>query len=755
MRTRILAALFALSFTACEAVDSSDTTPVGNESIDSMETVSLGNVEQALSALPAASVVGRHADGVPFMIKGQLGTTGQSLRGVSASVAGQQVGAALGTIAPVFGLKASDLVVSRSSVDERGHTHIRYNQVRNGLQVVGRELIVHVDDKGQVYAANGSARGGGSLTAQARISAESAGVAALRETRGSRLSVESSRLVYYAPSQDGHAELAYETVVTGEGADLPIRDHVFVSATRGSILGRASDIHTALNRAVYSANNGTTLPGTLKRGEGAAATGDTHVDDNYNHLGTTYDCYKVNFNRDSYNNAGAQLKSTVHYSSSYVNAFWNGSQMVYGDGNGTDSGPLGKSLDVTVHELTHAVTSSESNLVYSNESGALNEGMSDIFSAYCEAWTKNWVTDAAVYMIGDDIWTPATPGDALRYMANPTQDGSSTDYYPERYTGTSDNGGVHWNSGIANLAFKLLSEGGTHPRGKTTTVVTGIGIQKAGAIFYKANTDLFTSSTTFAQAKTYTEQAAEALYGAASAEKLSTTNAWLAVGVGGGTTPPPGCTTPVTLSNGVAKTGIAVGTGAWSCDYTLTVPAGATNLKFDMSGGTGDADLYVRFGSAPTSTAYDCRPYKSGNAESCPITTAQAGTYYVKIYGYSAASGVNLVGSYSSGGGKVLTNGVESAQYSGAAASWNCWTLDVPAGKTSVVFAQAGKTGTTGDADLYVRFGSAPTTTTYNCRPYLGGNNESCTMNAPSAGTWYACSYGYSAYSAVTMKGTY
>ncbi|KFA88600.1 M4 family metallopeptidase, partial [Archangium violaceum] len=287
--------------------------------------------------------------------------------------------------------------------------------------------------------------------------------------------------------------------------------HVFVNALTGGIEMVSTDIHAAKNRAVYSANNGTSLPGTLKRSEGGAATGDSHVDENYNHLGTTYDCYSVNFGRDSYNGSGAQLRSTVHYSSNYTNAFWNGSQMVYGDSNGTQSAPLGKSLDVTVHELTHAVTSSESNLTYSNESGALNEGLSDIFGAYCESWSRGWVVDAAVWMVGDDVWTPNTPGDALRYMANPTQDGSSYDYYPTRYTGTSDNGGVHWNSGIANLAFKLLTTGGTHPRGVTTTNVTGIGIQKAGQIFYRANRDLMTASTTFAQAKTYTEQAATQL----------------------------------------------------------------------------------------------------------------------------------------------------------------------------------------------------------------------------------------------------
>ena len=563
--------------------------------------------------------------------------------------------------------------------------------------------------------------------------------------------MESTRLVYYAPEQGSRLELAYEVVVKGEGVDLPVADHVFVSATRGTTIGRASDIHSALNRAVYTGNNTTSLPGTLKRGEGAVATGDAHIDQNYDHLGTTYNCYKTNFNRDSYNNAGAQLKSTVHHSTNYVNAFWNGTQMVYGDGNNVDSGMLGKDLDVTVHELTHAVTDSESDLVYSNESGALNEGMSDIFAAYCESWTRAWATDADVWMIGEDIWTPATAGDALRYMANPTQDGSSTDYYPERYTGTSDNGGVHWNSGIANLAFKLLSTGGTHPRGKTTTNVTGIGVQKAGAIFYKANVDLMTASTNFAQAKTYTEQAATTLYGAGSPELASTTAAWTAVGVGGTTPPPTGCTTPITLSNGVAKTGISVATGAWTCDYTLVVPSGATGLKFDMSGGTGDADMYVKFGSSPTETSYDYRPYAGGNAESCPIATAQAGTYYVKLKGYSAASGVSLVGAFTSGGGTTPTLSV--LNISGASGSAQYWTLAATAGKAVTINIAPNAAGTTGDADLYVKFGSQPTDTVFDCRPYKSGSTESCTLTPTVSGTYHIMLRGYSAYTGVDLKG--
>jgi Zn-dependent metalloprotease len=612
VRTRFLAAaLLALPLAACE-VDNSQVAP-GAEKFDE-----LGDIRAALAALPSAEVAGQNDDGVPFMIKGRLGDS-----------------TSLAAIAPAFRLSATDLVVTRVSVDEQGNTHTRYAQTKNGLPVVGGELIIHKDSAGKVYAANSSARDGEVAPAKARISPEAAKAAALDSTVGSHIAAEGEpRLVYVRSETDNKLKLAYEVVVSGEGRDLPIRDHVFVSALDGSELNRTTDIHSAMNRAVYSGNNTTSLPGTLKRSEGGAATGDAHVDDNYTHLGTTYQCYSANFGRDSYNAAGAQLKSTVHHSTNYTNAFWNGSQMVYGDSDGVQSAPLGKSLDVTVHELTHAVTSSESNLTYSNESGALNEGMSDIFAAYCESWKLGWTVPASVWMIGDDVWTPGTAGDALRYMANPTQDGSSKDYYPTRYTGTSDNGGVHWNSGIANLAFKLLSTGGTHPRGVTTTNVVGIGIQQAGAIFYRANRDLFTASTTFAQAKTYTEQAASALgYSVA-----SVTQAWEAVGVG--------VAVPSTaLTNGVAITGIGGSTGSQKF-YHLDVPASKA-VTFTTSGGTGDVDLYVKFGAQPSTSSYDCRPYLSGNAETCNMAAkTTSGRYHVLLNAYSTYSSVSLKGAY-------------------------------------------------------------------------------------------------------------
>ena len=699
-----------------------------------------GDIQSSLSALKSARVLGVHADGIPDTVRGELGHVE---RGVGSLAVGQ-AGAlpALDAVAPVFRLSAKDLVLTRASTDEQGNQHLRFQQMKNGLKVQGGELLLHTRPDGTVYLANGSARDGVLLPAQPRLAAEAAKAAALGATEGSGLKAGAPQLMYLR-TEDGKLSLVYEVIVSGEGVDMPLRDRVYVDAQTGSVALRAPEIHSALNRRVHSANNGTTLPGTLKRSEGQAATGDAHVDMNYDMLGFTYNCYKTLFNRDSYDNAGATLTSTVHYSTNYVNAYWNSTQMVYGDGNGTDSIELGKDADVTVHELTHAVTERESNLTYSGQSGGLNEAMSDTFAAICESWQSGtWSTAAAIWMVGEDVWTPGTANDALRYMDDPVKDGVSKDWAPN-VTSSTD---VHYSSGVPNLAFALLSKGGTHPRGRSTVVVPALGVEKAARIWYKANTDLFSASTTFAQAKTWTQQAATDLgYDAATVDAVS--KAWEAVGVGIVVPPPP--TTP--LTNNVAVTNLSDSTGG-NKYFSLVVPSGQTSLKFTLSGGTGDADLYVKFGSAPDSATYDCRPYASGNAETCTITNIQAGTYYVMINAYAAYSGLSLTGSYSATPtGNVLVNGVPVTGLSGAASSSQTWTLDVPAGAT-VTFASSGGTG---DADLYVKFGSAPTTTAYDCRPYLSGNTESCTRTSATAGKYYIMLRGFSAYSGVTLKGQY
>jgi len=225
----------------------------------------------------------------------------------------------------------------------------------------------------------------------------------------------------------------------------------------------------------------------------------------------------------------------------------------------------------------------------------------------------------------------------------------------------------------------------------------------------------------------------------------------LAASCGGTTPPPPPPTGDDVLANGVAKTGLA---SSSELSFTMEVPAGATDLNFAMAGGTGDADLYVKFGSAPTSSSYDCRPYAGGNSESCPISTAQAGTYYVKVVAYSAFSGVNLTGSFTepSTGGGATGGSASVTDISVARRAWTYYTIDVPAGMATLDFTMSGGSG---DADMYIRRGAQPTSSTYDCRPYKSGNNEACSFTNPTADTWHIGVYGYSAASGVSLDVVY
>lgn len=203
------------------------------------------------------------------------------------------------------------------------------------------------------------------------------------------------------------------------------------------------------------------------------------------------------------------------------------------------------------------------------------------------------------------------------------------------------------------------------------------------------------------------------------------------------------------LEKGVAKTGLT-GTTNNEQVFTLEVPAGATGLSFTISGGSGDADLYVKFGSAPTTSSYDCRPYKEGNSETCTISNVQAGTYYVMIKAYSAYSGLSLLANYTADNGNP-NGSINQTNLSGATSSWNHFTIEINAGTTALNVTMSGGTG---DADLYVNRGSQPTTSTYTCRPYKNGNNESCAISNPQAGTWYVSVRGYANYSGITLKAT-
>lgn len=217
-------------------------------------------------------------------------------------------------------------------------------------------------------------------------------------------------------------------------------------------------------------------------------------------------------------------------------------------------------------------------------------------------------------------------------------------------------------------------------------------------------------------------------------------------------TPPPSNSDG--LQNGVPVTGIG-GARNSQTRYTVDIPANATNLRFNITGGSGDADLYVRYATAPTLSAFDCRPYINGNNETCNMSPVQTGTYHIMLVGYTNFAGVSLTVSYtepSNAAPPVANETISETGLTGSRGQWQHFTLEVPAGQTSL---RANISGGSGDADLYVRFGATPTTRSYNCRPYRNGNNETCNLSNPQAGTWYISLRGYTNYSGVNLNARY
>jgi vibriolysin len=753
-RQWIRGALLVATMAACQSGDPNEPKDTkGNE-----------DVVEALAALPEAEMLASSADGVAQIVQGDLGRVEashqDSLLGSDASLR-----EALPPILKAFRLENKDLKLRKVNVDEVGGRHYRYDQVFNGLPVVGGDLVVHVDVKGAITGINGTARGdiSPSLGGKA-VSVGAANASIENDSRWAGMTgrtIKESRTVYIQ-TQAGTLHKAYEQIVEGQRGQDPVIDKVYVDVETGLVLEHHPQIQHARNRNTYSANNGSSLPGTLKRTETQAPTTDVDVNAAHDGAGHTYDLYAAMWNRDGIDNAGMNMISTVHYQTNYCNAFWNNTQMAYGDGNSSQNcGPLARSIDVAAHEMTHGVTSRESNLTYSGESGGLNESLSDIWGAGVEAWvdagklsppTFSLAND--VFLIGDTVLPPF-----LRSMCDPVADGVSKDAW---YSGLGSID-VHYSSGPNNLVFCLMSKGGTHPRNATTINVPAIGMEKALRLMYKVNVDLATSSTNYATWRNLMVQAAQQLgYDQATQDAVACAYAAIKVGTAptscGGSPPPPPPPT-VVLTNGVAVTGIADSTAGTFKFFSLDVPAGQSTVKFEMTGGTGDADLYVKFGTAPTDTVYDCRPYLSGNTETCSFTPPSTGTYIVGIRTYAAYSGVSLKGTFSgtapSGCGTnndpVLANGV--GQLISGASSTNTYRCinDVPAGRTLTVKISGG----TGDADLYTQFNARPTTSSYLCRPYLSGNTETCTHSTTTLGDWTVMVRAFSAYSGTTVIASY
>lgn len=280
-------------------------------------------------------------------------------------------------------------------------------------------------------------------------------------------------------------------------------------------------------RTIHDARGGEDLPGDVVRAEGDPPTGDPAADEAHDGLGLTWQLWAQEYGRDSLDGAGMPLVATVHYAEQYDNAFWNGEQMVFGDGDGETFGRFTASLDVIGHELAHGVTEHTAGLLYRGQSGALNEHVSDVFGVLVKQRHLDQSADEADWLIGAELLLPGVQGRALRSMAAP---GTAYDdprlgrdpqpAHMDDFVRTSDdNGGVHINSGIPNKAFHLAA-----------TAIGGPAWQAPGLIWRDVLLGDISADCDFATFAALTVAAAGARYGEGSTQAAAVVDAWQQVG---------------------------------------------------------------------------------------------------------------------------------------------------------------------------------------------------------------------------------
>ncbi|MFJ3654027.1 M4 family metallopeptidase [Streptomyces nigra] len=463
------------------------------------------------------------------------------------------------------------LLVKDVVKDADGTTHTRYERTYAGLPVLGGDLVVH-DKSGRTTVTRASKATLALNTLSPKVTKSAAAGKALAASKKTKVkgaeTERAPRLVVWAGA--GKPVLAWETVVEGVQKDgTPSELQVVTDAATGKQLLAAEKVHTGSGKGQFvgDVEIGTTQSGstyqlidpdranqkTYDLNQGTSGTGTLFTDDNdvwgngqpsdrqtagvdvaYG-AAATWDYFKDSYGRNGIRNDGVAAYSRAHYGNNYVNAFWQDSCfcMTYGDGSG-NTHPL-TALDVAAHEMSHGVTAATAGLVYSGESGGLNEATSDIFAAAVE-FHEDLPADPGDYFVGEkiDINGDGTP---LRYMDKPSKDGASKDNWSSTLGGID----VHYSSGPANHFFYLLSEGsgpktvnGVDYDSPTYDgqPVTGIGIENAAAIWYRALTTYMTSTTNYAGARTATLSAAADLFGAYSPTYLAVADAWAGINVG-------------------------------------------------------------------------------------------------------------------------------------------------------------------------------------------------------------------------------
>ncbi|KQT91124.1 peptidase [Marmoricola sp. Leaf446] len=468
-------------------------------------------------------------------------------------------------------------------VDADGTSHVRFERSYRGLPVVGGDLVVHQGPAGGWKGASQTLDDTLTLGVTPAVTRSAAGAKALAPSKATRAiageQVEGSTLVVDA--RGAQPRLAWKVMSGGTQADqTPSRLATYVDATTGQVIRTEQEIvnvdgsgqtlysgtvplsvtqsgssyqlkNAGVRGGTYTTDmknkqdsyicqltgsgcsNGTLVTSsTTTFGNGTNANRASAAADAQYGSNETWDYFAQVHGRNGIFGNGTGSLNRVHYGNKYVNAFWDGSKMTYGDGDGTSFGPL-VSLDVAGHEMSHGVTENTANLTYSGESGGLNEATSDIFGTLVEFYAAN-ANDPADYYIGEEF--DLAQGVGFRRMDDPSSDGSSLNCY----SATAGSADVHYSSGIGNHFFYLLAEGsgaktiGGKPHASSTcdgSSVTGIGRDAAGKIWFRALSVYMTSGTTYAGARTATLNAARDLYGASSTESTTVAAAWRAVNV--------------------------------------------------------------------------------------------------------------------------------------------------------------------------------------------------------------------------------
>jgi Zn-dependent metalloprotease len=575
-----------------------------------------------------------------------------------------------------------EFTATRTIIDANGASHVRYNRTYKGLRVLGGDFVVHNAPGGAFAGASVSQPTAITVGTSPKLTVAQAKAAAQKAFSGKIDKIGAPELIVDA--SEATPRLAWEAKIDGIKADqTPSLLTVVVDASTGAVLDKTDKVKhvEGTGASVYSGsvtidttqsggsytltdpshgngrtcdmNNGSSTCSTMTDadnawGNGSPSNRQSAAVDAHFGAAKTFDYFKNVHGRNGIFGNGQGVPSRVHYGNGYVNAFWDGSQMTYGDGQGNQR-PL-VSLDVAGHEMSHGVTEALSNLAYSGDAGGLNEATSDIFGNMVEFYA-NVSGDPGDYDVGEKININGN-GTPLRYMYHPSKDGRSFDCWSSPWP----NGDPHYTSGPGNHFFFLLAEGsGSTPYGTSPTcnnsTVTGIGRDKAAKIWYRALDVSFTSTESYSKARTDTLAAATFLYGNCSTEYKAVQAAWSAVRVSAGDSPCTGSPSPTPTGSPTPSPTTSPGGSYFENANNVNIP--------DL--GTGTSTIPVtRAGNAPSTLKVGVDIKHSYRGDLVIDLVAPDGTAYRLKNSSSSDSADNVITTYTTNASSEVANGTWS-----------------------------------------------------------------------------------------------